>query len=120
MTAMASQSGQTQGTKLRSRGARTFRENARRSCVAFPITSEGYLLGAITAYSHRPDRELVGIRNDFCATLSFTLQGLLRSRQESIRIEELEANFEVLYAHLCGSRRLRSTFWLFGSTFIRH
>jgi len=33
----------------------------------------------------------VSIREDFCTALSSTLQRLLRSRQESTRVEELES-----------------------------
>ena len=33
----------------------------------------------------------VSIREDFCTALSWTLQRLLRSRQESTRVEELES-----------------------------
>ena len=79
----------------RPRDEGVFGANKWRSCLAFPIVSDGYLVGCVSCYSPRSVTNMLERFNRYPSGLvDSALQGLLRVHEESSRIARIEQAFD--------------------------
>lgn len=87
------------GVTWRPRDETLFRDNSWRSCIAYPINSDGYLVGALSFYSEKSAGEL--LRNQKTIPLPLieaALQGVLRAKDEVNVVEAIERRFDEDFA----------------------
>jgi signal transduction histidine kinase len=72
-----------------------FRVNGWRSCLAYPVISDGYLVGCISLYSAQSGYSLRAKAERLPLDLvGSVLQGFLRAHEESSRIADIEKSFD--------------------------